>query len=532
MPMPVDLTAAPRPTSRASHIPNAMEKDSLPTSLVRAPDGQLSAWDIRDSITYFPTELLLMIFKNVFIQSRVNVPLETRILFRSDYKGVYPPDTDQAEREKLYIRRTAWKKVDDLGAHNFFPYSLSDVCPRWHAILGAWGVPELWTRLVINIGHDATPILHVRSYLVWSKDLPLDVTILRREGYEGDDHCEGARVATVMRLLLPHLRRIVTLNVNVIDSASLPAMGTQLHGVADRLEKIAFSSRMDSGKNRPRITADAALVAPGLTHLTLDGDNFRVMAASNYQWTENFPQMQKRGHLTIADYARRDDGLTLSEMAMELRYNCHAPYLTLRNVTFAPLSVASLREPRIELILSSCHLIDLTAGTLVDFFRVITLSIESLDVVTCSLPGVLPGNHVLYDSYFMTLERTEGDILELLAGGRTHSLTVKDCPSFDDGLLEEMTEDSILENLVSLSVTRCPNVSSGALRKLVEARQAAAALSAQKYPDFKNHELEVSALDEVVFDGNIADEDQQFFKGNHRFSGSKCYTFEVPNSDL
>ncbi|KII95514.1 hypothetical protein PLICRDRAFT_219081 [Plicaturopsis crispa FD-325 SS-3] len=454
------------------------------------------------SATYLPTEILAEIFKCAFFQSRTT-PMHYKRF------GSYDPSTTQQEREKIYLKGTKWKAVD-LASHTVFPYSLSDVCPRWHEILGT--VPEYWTRLVINVGSDATPLQYVTSYLKWSRDLGIDVTILRRDGYERSDTIlERARVAAVASLLNPHLHRILTLNVEVIDSMALPSLGIDICGTADWMQRMTLSSKIDHGREcRPFVPDDPqSFMAPKLEYLTLDGENFRSMLSSNYPWRKQLPNMLG---LTVKNHVSRGGlgkGLSLYDMARQLKDHPRLSYVEINHVSFDPTGPESTV---VELSWHSCHLVGISTENLADLFRTVSFGdLESYDISSSVLPPIPDGQRSHYDCFYLTLDDVSGNVETFLRAGDTRELSILNSPSVDDHVIQCIEQECMFPNLQSLTVTDCPGVSAHAIRKLVEARRKASLVAAQEDPGAENMELAVSMIETLGYDGEITREDREWF---------------------
>lgn len=60
-------------------------------------------------------------------------------------------------------------------------------------------IPSFWTRLVICVGKDATPLRRVREwYLAWSHDYPLDIYVLQKA--DGSRDVAPDRAALTIRV--------------------------------------------------------------------------------------------------------------------------------------------------------------------------------------------------------------------------------------------------------------------------------------------------------------------------------------------
>ncbi|KAH7914480.1 hypothetical protein BJ138DRAFT_1000046, partial [Hygrophoropsis aurantiaca] len=112
-----------------------------------------------------------------------------------------------------------WIPADPLSP-SYFPLALAQVCKTWRDVMAS--VPEFWTRLVIFVDDEPTPLDVVESWLEWSGDLPLEILVTRRlDRFKGDDPEEGERVEGVLDLLYDHIERCKRLCFDVLLSSSL-----------------------------------------------------------------------------------------------------------------------------------------------------------------------------------------------------------------------------------------------------------------------------------------------------------------------
>ncbi|KII95309.1 hypothetical protein PLICRDRAFT_34151 [Plicaturopsis crispa FD-325 SS-3] len=478
----------------------------------------------RPSILFLPTELLVTIFEHVHFEYLDTSMFINIMAFKhspdedSDSEDEEPPKPrepvywTEEEFNNYFPEGPEWsKEYFDVGAWGLFPYNLAAICPRWRSILSA--VPKYWTRLVIDIGRDVTPLSNVRSYLAWSEDLPLEVMVLRRDGYECTDALEATRVAAVTQLLAPHFHRFKTLEIRVLDSMSLPTLGTDFYGVAGRLTKINFTSVRDSGgSNRPPMSAKVAFETPVLTELSLDGENFRIVLHSRV-----WPTLHLR-RLSILEHASRagiGEGLSLPALAKGLEI--HGPLngpLNIRNVFFDPAEDDYVPDEPHELMLSICHLTGLSEANMAEFLR-LSWHTESLYLASITLPTLDPDDRGNFHTSYLSMDSVEGDILGFLRAGHCSDLYVSNSRSFDDNTLEQMRAKEILWQLLDLDIYECPNVSGRAVRRLVEERQKVAAALAEKYPDDDELDRGTCPIFSLTYDGLVSEEDWRWFKQDY-----------------
>ncbi|RDB19452.1 hypothetical protein Hypma_013617 [Hypsizygus marmoreus] len=229
-------------------LPYKNSKSSPVSSLSCSPDVP----DVLPvSINSLPAELLLSIFTDVYMDSRVdgNGPHGHKPRTISNLAWINGPVVNTAsdsesemeeteENSYLWRRKSAateyigtWKKEHLYDPNTLFPYTLSFVCRRWRAL--AETVPAFWTRLVIYVDCQPTSLSDIQSQLDVTCDLPLEVTVRRRpDTYSAADPEEYLRCRHVIELLMPHVRRFRMFTFDVISSSSLPSLSDDFHGAA------------------------------------------------------------------------------------------------------------------------------------------------------------------------------------------------------------------------------------------------------------------------------------------------------------
>lgn len=77
-------------------------------------------------------------------------------------------------------------------------------------------IDAFWSRMVIFVDQESDPIPAVRSYLAWFRNEPLDIHILRCSRGADAHSEEKTRVASIMKLIIPHLPRWNRLHTDVV----------------------------------------------------------------------------------------------------------------------------------------------------------------------------------------------------------------------------------------------------------------------------------------------------------------------------
>jgi hypothetical protein len=180
--------------------------------------------------------------------------------------------------------------------------------------------------------------------------LPLNVVITRRT-FDGpvDGPHERALIASIMKLLCPHIHRFQQLHFDVMLSSSLPSFPNDFHGTATILTTLRLECREDDGvpihsnNNRESVdpTQHESFQCPDLSMLIIDGRNCYNAYKRGVRWTGELVGLYD---LTIAHF-RPQPGESLS--AYDILY----PLTTMKQleaVCIADLSFGGngLRPPK------------------------------------------------------------------------------------------------------------------------------------------------------------------------------------------
>jgi hypothetical protein len=399
-----------------------------------------------------PVELLVLIFKFVFTHSRVS----TDVVFSDDSPSAYP---------------TKWVDNRDLLSPSLFPFALALVCPTWRDILTT--IPIFWSRIPIIIDANPTPLHVIQSYLEWSRDVPLDVTVFRKPGtFDEEDPDEKARVTAVMDLLAPHVPRCRMLEFDVICSSSLPAPCYEIHGRAAKLEILKLMCRLDDGGNDAyNRLPQKDFSCPVLRILAIDARNFWHSCMSNIRafWTTNSMEIS---HFSESESEDSDfHTLYLPAVLQTIMEFGDLRSLTLRNIEFdlgeeyfgvLPISARSMTFE------------DVIDETISAIIRMTSTDFESLTLTRCSLD-------LLTDDMFnaqLTLNEiaSDEDLTRFLTVWRGERLYVHNCSSFNDTLLTEMAHEDLetfdfgAPKMEALMISDCPNFSAEKLKEMLDIR--------------------------------------------------------------
>lgn len=181
-------------------------------SNITQEDGTFKPLKSTTSITDLPQELLLIIFKFVYVFSR---GLHEEEVIRSMIQAMRaepmdtPSNTDQPSKISDYNDNdpleTIWCPWDDLRSPSLFPYALASVSNAWYALM--LSVPQFWTRIVFLVDSNDFSLSSLHSHLAVSQDLLIDVTITRRDSdaFQGAQ-MEKLRLREIIDIVSPHIR--------------------------------------------------------------------------------------------------------------------------------------------------------------------------------------------------------------------------------------------------------------------------------------------------------------------------------------
>jgi F-box-like len=242
------------------------------------------------SIDCLPTELLLRIFKIVYVNTR-----SPRIFYLLCL-CIWECSCDSRPYE------TKWSEWDDLLSPRLFPYALATVCTRWRDVMLL--VPEFWTRIVILIDSKQFSLSRLREELESSQNLLINVNITMHESFTGKEDEENSRVRDVTALLHPHLHRCQAIHYNVLYPTSLPPMSLD-HYALPKLRQLRLDSRQCSASPdglQYYIHRMNELQMPSLEKLTINGWDFIELYKNDPQW------MRHILHLSISNFRPVDGG--------------------------------------------------------------------------------------------------------------------------------------------------------------------------------------------------------------------------------
>lgn len=438
----------------------------------------------------FPTEILLTIFKIVYMQNREEVTDEREFYFSSN--SLVP--------EIVGEYKCIWRRDEELRNPCLFPYNIASVCAKWRAI--AASVPAFWTRVVffLDSGSEGSSLVDLQHQLQCSRDLPLEITLGRMN--LGDDFMydmeEADRVRSAMELLLPHISRWHMFYISTIRSSSLPVILKELRGTAPILKILRLECEGDDADDDLNVYGRDVFICPVLHNFDIDGANFlRLRNAYGGEWvTQLVPQLEYLSVSVLSPAEEEEgnggeggaDGERVSKAEGEEGIN--RPEKGRLNLDMFLGEVAQLTSLR-QLILKSIIFSNmLWPGTHQFSPTLDTLVLEDLSVSAlltilsgCNYPGLttlkvarcpldaMP-EYFLLDIPCLVLQDLAPtvNVMEILDRWHGMGLEIVGCPTFDDAVLKRLSVPGVGVSIQELAILDCTNFSVSVLQKMVECR--------------------------------------------------------------
>jgi hypothetical protein len=463
-------------------------------------------WRERASVASLPAELLLLILKNVYVQTRQGL-----ITIRTHDWCTGP----LCKRNEPYL--TKWNDTNDLKSPSVFPYALSSVCKAWFDVMLL--VPEFWTRLVIFVDNQPTAIAELRSQLSASRDLPFRAHIFNRQDAICQDTAERARVKAVVNELSPHLHRCERLTFDVMNNSSLPSIRHTFSGSFPLLTELSMRCRIHDEPEELDSQGEEGrdpFLFPNLTSISLTGSafvdanknpdrmgrNVRLLSLSHLSSFEN-PNLTLTGLVHILNKFDEISSLELKHVDLPYNPNEEVPRGSQLRVHFCRILLEGFKR-----------------ATFGAFSKLVGgADYDSQTIRACEIAGDINDTEYLT---FEDIHSTE-DLLSVIPTLSNHFLTFSSCSGLNDACLELLSKPDPrtglrnAQTLTRLNISGCPRISVGALKELVESRKVVA--TARRYMTTAHYD----GFDEMthirslgVYDCglDLSPEDAQWFEEN------------------
>ncbi|KAG6908029.1 hypothetical protein DXG01_006448 [Tephrocybe rancida] len=480
-----------------------------------------------------PTETIRLIFLQLYLDS------QTEPWRKHDHCEPEPDATEEQQllgnsllaarttcyctpEDKLYT--TVWSAFDPKEPL-VFPYTIAAVNTRWRDI--AESFPYFWTRLVIFVDQDATPLADIRKHLLLTTQAEqLDVIVMRHPRiYDKSDLEEYDRARAVIDILLPHVHRFHSLTFDVVNTSSLPSVLHDFAGiVAPFLTKLELKARCDDGTSFGDRSASYAaqrhakpFYCPNITHLTIDGRNFAHASMGRTSWITKSCEGRASTalHLTISTFSPspmlpKDRNFTINHLISALTpLTSRSSYLNFSEVEFVHegFRKAPLQE-RVALNVWELSFVGLSAR----FLKVLLDAVnwgntEFVEIDRCGLAGVRAPDFMEAQLRVCNIA-VEEDMFSFFDRWDWDSLLVANCPGFDDAAMKAFQPSSYGGSGLFLTVSGCKGYSIEGLRDMVER--------------LNEHEYLPRTLAWLKIDGGpraLTEDEEDFFQSSMRHFG-------------
>ncbi|KAH9937334.1 uncharacterized protein B0H18DRAFT_970110 [Fomitopsis serialis] len=340
------------------------------------------------------------------------------------------------------------------------------------------GVSRYWTRFVIWIGRDPTPLRRVQEYLDWSRGRPLHIYILRRFDLRWRTLC--------MRLL---------------QSSSLPRPRVDLVGRAKRLETLCLDSVVDDlvGSTETAPSLAGRFDTPALKNLSMCGVHFHESYVKLYPALAMPPQL---AFLTITNYNSHNTAFPLIDLLACLLTCRSLCGLELNNLhldcSYTGPSIRPMHPPYWHV---NVDFVDIGGDVVAEYRRLLRHPFPEFTSYTRCLTPTPPGTAhpptyrtKLEDIKTATLAETTPDPM---AGPQDEAAPIWLCP-----------------NLQTLKIAGCTQFRSADLRAMLEARRAMH--EATGFVEFGDPQFVVSSVRTLFVDDccELASEDKEWLHAN------------------
>lgn len=466
-------------------------------------EGSSASDKPRIAINDLPPDILLVIFRELLLT--VRVPM---------LWGMFPVGWND---EHL----VSWPSYDSSMPRHAFPESIASVCRHWREIMST--LSFFWTRLVIWVGQEPTPLSTIRDYLAWSQDGLLDIYILRTADSSVErDPTEKTQVKDIMEMLVPHMKRWRLLCVKLLHSSSLPLPRIDIVGRANRLVKLKLHFVIDDCVASPEAAPPVIgeFHTPVLEKLHIGGFHFREA------YSKPFPQIPmppRLSYVSISDY------------------DSHLPQFPLMDLLTCLVSCKKMSQVRLANLKLDCSytgppimehgidwyadadFVEMGGAVITEYNRLLGYPyVETVSYTRCSLERPA----ALGESYYINMDEIASptSLLGFLAAPRSRfscrEVSFTDCDGLSPEVLHmlamPLTDMDIwlCPNIAGLIIEGCKHFRSSDLRIFVEARRTVH--EATGFPEDHDMGYVVTSITELDVQDccELAPDDREWFNAN------------------
>lgn len=418
------------------------------------------------TINDLPSDVLLSIFRIPLLANRQS-PLPWNI-------------TPTGWDHQILGKWLAYGRSMDMLA---FPESIASVCRHWREVMSS--VSAFWTRLVIWVGEDPTPLPCVREYLEWSRGHPIDIYILQRPETPAKSEIMAtkaqvdAQVKDVMETLAPHMARWAVLCIDLQYSSPLPRPRIELVGRAEKLETLILTFVTDdSTDDFPPTNGEFDM--PVLSVLEMGGMHFRQ------SYVEPSPHVALPASLRgirLSDYGAHHPPFSLVDLLKSLVTGTRLCGVELTALELdCSYTGPPIDQDRYGISWCDMHFKDMNGDVISELDRLLRFPyVETRTYTRCTLESIsaFGGSYYLYLDEIASPMALFGFFSAIPDGFSCHEATFTNCSGLQPQTLQVLSAAMLdtdlwwCRRLQSLNVEGCNRVTSADLRKFVEARRAA-----------------------------------------------------------
>jgi hypothetical protein len=424
----------------------------------------------KTSITDLPPELFSIIF-NFAHESTPRVRLERDII--PTWMRMEGPEDFQDSVSAL-VHPTI-PEDPNLKSPTLFPYSLAAVCSFWRDILCSH--PEFWTLVILFIDSKPTPLVEASLFLKWSRRHHIDVFITRRDElrptFYPDLH-EKCQIDAFLHILKPHLRRCRSLHIDTHLSSSFPIIHKTFNGIEalnlEFMEFVCDTHAFADDESDSDWDDDMDEFEPDLTHLVIDGKNFRLTSENVYNWLDRCMDLQQ---ITIAHYEPAENDSYCLENLLDLIDGL--PYLNQLKLESLHFSIRPDNVPETFFTIPYVHLEDVSESFIDDLSQFVLFDpLSVLRITRCPLPGLHHFDSVP-DTLILEDISSSVDLLGAVTAWEGDNLWLDRCHSFSGVFLKALGRRRSrvgypCNNMHRLLLYRLPKFSIFVLKKMIERR--------------------------------------------------------------
>ncbi|KAF8891582.1 hypothetical protein CPB84DRAFT_1784044, partial [Gymnopilus junonius] len=464
-------------------------------------------------IETIPPELLDDIFRRVYEDHKAFPPLEffERFLSYPETENIDELDLQNADTERAIAEdRREVSTFVTIQPNIFYTAVMPNLFPpTWEAVLSS--CPEYWTRLVLFIGADSTPVEQAQRYIEWSCGLPIDVFILNKNPggrWSPNRMGEKETLSAFIQLLQPHMERCRSFHIEVFMHSSLPT----LDFISDRatllrsLYMLPIIGNLDDWDMETEV--DQVQTDP--VTMTIDGRTFLQALNNPPPWFTYQPQLRhlhiegfRYEHLrlplsaTLAHISAKMNrtlvSLSLSRIPFKIdTKSLEADLYTLENLNY--LSLKSLQPSGISELFRLTHLPELM---ILKFQHCFGIQSDIFQHIDTNVPVLIFHGYAPHADMIPLLSGWEGYILCLTNSQTPFDLLIEAFSTTTEAEAEDGMGAVMCSSMQKLILERCPSPSFGVVKKMIETRNRRVNYDD---PDWKVQDYDAPAILTLAFD--------------------------------